>query len=124
MKKIVNFIREFEIEIEDEMTDDGVIDLVRQMLQNDVELDFESFYFEVKDKESIGPIKIWRFDDIPKKYKISVGGDEDWVAVVPKEYIEKYKFLPIFLSAGRDFGVCNVIRIEVDGDRVLIGKHA
>ena len=34
------------------------------------------------------PIQVWRFDEAPEEYQrlATRGGDEDWLAVVPKEY--------------------------------------
>lgn len=69
------------------------------------------------------PILVWRFEDAPMKYKIlsNHGGDEDWVAFIPKE--SKGYGIP-WAESGSRFGVCDVSEHEVENGIVLIGAHA
>jgi len=69
-------------------------------------------------------IRIWRFDDAPKEYRDMSrnGGDEDWVAVVPSNYVNEYLG---FLAEGTSFGCCAVDEFMLDdGSKLLIGSHA
>ena len=69
-------------------------------------------------------IKIWRFDDAPKKYRdmSRSGGDEDWVAIIPPNYVNEYFG---FLQEGTSFGCCTVDEFILnDGSKLLIGSHA
>ena len=72
-------------------------------------------------------IKIWRFENAPVKYQelTKHGGDEDWVALVPKEvWKSEYAYIP-FLEEGTSFGCCDVSRDKLaNGDMILIGAHA
>ena len=72
----------------------------------------------------IKPIRMWRFDDAPKKYQDMSrnGGDEDWIAIIPPNYVNEYLG---FLDEGTSFGCCGVDEfILVDGSKLLIGSHA
>lgn len=67
------------------------------------------------------PIQIWEFHDAPEKLKSlsTNGGDEDWLALIPKGYD-----VPHFLEHNRSFGVCDTDRHDLqDGSVVLIGVH-
>ena len=67
-------------------------------------------------------ILIWRWEDAPEEYrKMSThGGDEDWVAFVPKELAKEYIR---FLDEGIfDNAVDNIIISGVGA--VIIGAHA
>lgn len=73
------------------------------------------------------PIKIWRFDVAPIRYQKlrEPGGDEDWIALVPKEvWKSEYDYIP-FLEEGTSFGCCSVSKDKLpNGDMILIGAHA
>jgi hypothetical protein len=68
------------------------------------------------------PILVWKFEDAPEIYRSlsTAGGDEDWIAFVPKIYEGKY--IP-WLEVG-PFGVCDVELIRVADGEVYIGSHA
>ena len=71
-------------------------------------------------------IKIWKFSDAPFKYqRLSTnGGDEDYVAVIPKAYLKRHEdFIPSFLESEL-FGCCDVEKHEINEGVVLIGCHA
>ena len=73
------------------------------------------------------PIKIWRFDQAPIKYQelSEHCGDEDWVALVPKEVWKREYGWIGFLDEGRSFGCCSVSKDKLsNGDMILIGAHA
>jgi len=76
------------------------------------------------------PIKVWRFYDAPKKYqKLSThGGDEDWLAFIPKDLIGSFRFeyqpMPLWMQSGTQFGICDVSLIPVRDGFVAIGAHA
>lgn len=66
------------------------------------------------------PIQVWPFDKAPACYQnlSSHGGDEDWVALIPKG--QDY---PLWADDGTAFG-CRVSEHELeDGRTVLIGAH-
>ena len=78
--------------------------------------------------KNIPPIKVWRFEDAPLRYrKMSTsGGDEDWVAYIPKEYLNgpNSNYIP-WAEEGSPFGCCSVdIFTLPDGDEIRIGSHA
>jgi len=66
-------------------------------------------------------IFVWSFYDAPDKYKklSDNGGDEDWLALVPKDYPH---YIP-WLERGT-FGVCDISSYEVDEGIVYIGAHS
>lgn len=69
-------------------------------------------------------IKIWRFHEAPQEYQAlsGHGGDEDWLALVPKEMKDDY--MP-WLESGSTFGVCDIsIHDLPNGDQVRIGAHS
>lgn len=69
------------------------------------------------------PILVWEFKDAPETYKnlSTSGGDEDWVAFVPKGYKDKYIS---WLESGTGFGVCDVQQIKVKDGHIYIGCHS
>jgi hypothetical protein len=70
------------------------------------------------------PIKVWPFYDAPKKYALLTrhGGDEDWVALIPKEMTGDWIG---WAEEGTPFGCCDVQIEKLDnGDEVRIGAHA
>lgn len=71
-------------------------------------------------------IKVWAFADAPDQYTMMSGngGDEDFVAFVPTEYIKKYGHEPYWLEEGGRFGICSVDKHEVPGGFIFIGSHA
>ena len=71
----------------------------------------------------IYPIRIWQFRDAPLKYrKLSRnGGDEDWLAVVPKKSV--YERNVWFLEC-EHFGCALVHSIKIKNKVVFIGCHA
>lgn len=69
------------------------------------------------------PIQVWAFHEAPEELrKLSGhGGDEDWLALVPKEYSGRW--IP-WLETG-PFGACDVEIHELpDGQTVHIGAHS
>lgn len=71
--------------------------------------------------KSLSPIWVWRFEDAPEMYRSlsDHGGDEDWVAYVPKGY----NYIP-WLREGGEFGCCRVSEYEVIDGTIYIGAHA
>ena len=77
-------------------------------------------------------ITIWHFWDVPKEFKqLSCnGGDEDWVAYIPKQLVEEaeednLEVLPEWMMEGTSFGCCKVEEHYLaDGSVVAIGCHA
>ena len=69
-------------------------------------------------------IKIWRFEDAPKELRDQCddGGDEDWLALIPKPLACAYIG---FLDEGTAFGCCCVeVHKLKNGDEIRVGKHA
>ena len=69
------------------------------------------------------PIKVWDWDEAPEELKALSphGGDEDWVALVPKHLADRHIG---WLESG-SFGCCDISRHELpNGDVVRIGAHA
>ena len=68
-------------------------------------------------------IKVWRFEDAPKKYQrlSKCGGDEDWIAVVP---LSMYGDYIGWLESGGSFGCCGVDKFKTKDGEVYIGSHA
>lgn len=67
-------------------------------------------------------ILVWKFQDAPEPIKViaSSGGDEDWVAFVPKCLRDEYIH---WLEVGC-FGICHVKRYRFQDGDILVGKHA
>lgn len=68
-------------------------------------------------------IRVWRFEDAPPEFQAlsTNGGDEDWVALVPKELAEKY----IHWLECPAFGCCDVSDYPLESGAVVrIGSHA
>ncbi len=69
-------------------------------------------------------IKVWRFEDAPKKYrKLSTsGGDEDWVVLLPKELYQSDCFWVGWLG---HIDTCHEPDLfeQKDGSAVYIGSH-
>jgi hypothetical protein len=75
----------------------------------------------------VDSIKIWQFHDAPKELRnMSIsGGDEDYLALIPPNYVGEYFG---FLDS-ESFGCCSIYEIKIDsgvykGYLVLIGTHA
>ena len=69
-----------------------------------------------------GAVIIWVWSDSPSELRCLSphGGDEDYVALVPKGMEQ-----PSFLETGTRFGCCSVSEHELDdGRRAFIGAHA
>jgi hypothetical protein len=69
------------------------------------------------------PIKVWDWDDAPEELKALSphGGDEDWVALIPKHYADRY----IGWLECDAFGCCDASTHSLpDGSIVRIGAHA
>ncbi len=69
-------------------------------------------------------IKVWKFYDAPKKYRdlSTNGGDEDWVALVPKEFVIDWIG---WMEEGTSFGCCTVHEYKLkNGNVIRIGCHA
>lgn len=70
------------------------------------------------------PIRIWRYHDAPQVLQdlSDHGGDEDWLALVPKEIYDAVGWLG-WLENG--IGVSSTSRHELlNGDIVFIGANA
>ncbi len=69
------------------------------------------------------PIKVWRWRDAPEDYRALSrhGGDEDWVALIPKGYLGGP---PEWAESGTPFGHCDVSQHFTNDGMVLIGAHA
>ena len=70
------------------------------------------------------PILIWSFDDAPEEYRsLSInGGDEDWLALVPVEYVDEW--IP-WMEEGSSFGCfCVDSHPLPDGRVIRIGSHS
>lgn len=82
-------------------------------------------YWSIR-KDMIGnaPIFVWPFDEAPESLKLlsTNGGDENWLALVPKCYTKLW--IP-WLDDGGSFGVYKVYRHELEnGSIVFIGAHS
>ncbi len=68
-------------------------------------------------------ILVWSFYDAPEKYQAlsNHGGDEDWVALVPKGYTH---YIPWLDNARSGFGVCYTSVHDTEDGTVFIGAHA
>jgi hypothetical protein len=69
-------------------------------------------------------IIVWRFEDAPEEFRTLShhGGDEDWVALVPKTMADS--FIP-WADQGTSFGCCDVSEHFLPtGEKVLIGAHS
>lgn len=78
---------------------------------------------------NLPPIKIWEFEDAPEEYQAMTkhGGDEDYVALLPKEYEGVYHPIldAIRADGGSWFSVCGSDKYKLDsGDTLLISAHA
>jgi hypothetical protein len=68
-------------------------------------------------------ILVWSWFDAPEEFRAlsTLGGDEDYVALVP----EGYRQYAGWLDEGGPFGCCSVERHELgDGAVVYIGAHS
>ena len=73
------------------------------------------------------PIKVWRFENAPEEYKklSTNGGDEDWLAFVPSEYVDPNGCNWISWLEGNSFDTCSEPQqIKVTGGTIWIGSHA
>jgi len=71
-------------------------------------------------------IKVWRFHEAPEKYRqlSEHGGDEDWLAFIPKDiWLSEYEWIG-WMEDGTAFGCCDVSTHMVDGGVIRIGAHA
>ena len=69
-------------------------------------------------------IRVWAGAEAPGEFKAlsNHGGDEDWIAYVPKRYLDaNYGCEPSWIM---HLGVCDVSRHEVSHGLVFIGAHA
>lgn len=70
------------------------------------------------------PMLIWDFYDAPEPLQAlsENGGDEDWLVVVPKQYVERIKCEPLWVMY---LGSCDRDFIDVsDNYLVVIGSHS
>ncbi len=70
-------------------------------------------------------IRVWRFEDAPDELKAlsNHGGDEDWLAYVPR--VLDATFIPWLEADSGGFGPCDIQKIKITGGgRVFIGAHA
>lgn len=68
-------------------------------------------------------VRVWRFRDAPGPLRLLSphGGDEDWVAWVPKDLADQV----YWAEEGSRFGCCSVSEHQLrNGSQVLIGSHA
>lgn len=76
--------------------------------------------------KTVPPIKVWMFEDAPADLQSlsNHGGDEDWLAVVPKAYLDRSLTIG-WLESGSAFGCCDVSQHPLpDGSVAYIGAHA
>lgn len=69
-------------------------------------------------------IRVWRFHEAPQEYQelSGNGGDEDWLALVPKSMAESYIS---WLDDGSSFGVYCIDRFTLkSGEIIVIGSHS
>jgi hypothetical protein len=68
-------------------------------------------------------IRVWRFSDAPAEFRALSphGGDEDWVAYIPKALCEEWIG---WMEPGTAFGCCHVSRHAVQGGIIKIGSHS
>lgn len=66
-------------------------------------------------------ILVWEFYDAPLQYRAlsQHGGDEDWLALVPKDYPHNIPWLE-----HGTFGVCDITVHECEDGIVYIGAHS
>lgn len=72
-------------------------------------------------------IKIWNFYDAPEEFrKLSDnGGDEDYIAHLPKELVEQFRYCNFSFLESDSFGCCSINEYPLkDGSLILIGCHA
>ena len=72
------------------------------------------------------PILVWSFKNAPNEFRnlSENGGDEDWVAVIPPNSVNKYIS---WMDEGTPFGCCNVEYYKhpnKNGYQVAIGSHS
>lgn len=72
------------------------------------------------------PILVWPFHDAPEKLRdlSTNGGDEDWIAVIPPHFSDRYIG---WAEQGGAFGCCVVDEYDHptrSGYKVRIGSHA
>lgn len=75
-------------------------------------------------KCSVPPILVWAFCDTPQPLRelSGHGGDEDWLAWIPKERAGEWFG---WMESGSPFGCCDVSEHTLsDGSQVRIGAHA
>lgn len=74
--------------------------------------------------ETAKAIIVWRFYDAPQEFRdlSGHGGDEDWLALIPKEL--KDEWIP-WMESGSSFGCCDVSEHDL-GERgiIRIGAHS
>ena len=77
-------------------------------------------------KEEMKAIQVWQYEDAPDEYKWKSvnGGDEDWIAFIPQEYLDKNGDWIPWATEGSPFGCFCVDEIEVKGGKLLIGSHS
>jgi hypothetical protein len=69
-------------------------------------------------------VKVWRWEDAPDELRrlSRHGGDEDWVALVPRSVADSWEWTPTWIDT---LGSCDVQKsVRRDGARVYIGAHA
>ena len=70
------------------------------------------------------PILVWEYCSAPKELQISQnGGDEDWLAEIPPEFVEAY----IGWLESDSFGCCDITEFDHPtkiGWIIKIGSHA
>lgn len=72
-------------------------------------------------------IKIWKFEDAPIEYqKLSDnGGDEDWLAYIPKSFLGEFFDAPPNFIVGEAFGRCSTNYYALENkDIIAIGCHS
>ncbi len=74
--------------------------------------------------EDLNRISVWRYKDAPLHLQAfsQHGGDEDWVALVPKGFKDRHYIG--WLESGGPFGCCDVSIEETEYGFVYIGAHA
>jgi hypothetical protein len=75
------------------------------------------------------PIQVWPYKNAPEVFQEvgSMGGDEDWLALVPPNFLDIW--IP-WMETGSGFGVCDVHEFDIPdhlglkGYKIRVGCHA
>ena len=83
-----------------------------------METDLSEFF-----KTNNADIIMWEFHHAPLELQISVGGDEDWVVVLKKDFYEN-KYIPFLEQSNTSTGYSSIHKFLWNEFVILIGCHA